>query len=99
MSKAEQRALEAYPVKSVPYYGLTVNAVTNMDANEKNRSVFQFGYEQAEKDLIERAIAWLKEHANDYIVDLTPTYPDAPVNIIVGGKCWDDLKEYLEEEK
>lgn len=57
------------------------------------------GYEQAEKATIERAIAWLKEHANDYIVDLTPTYPDAPVDIIVGGKCWDDLKEYLEEEK
>ncbi len=56
------------------------------------------GYEQAEQDTIERAIAWLKEHADDYIVDLTPTYPDAPVNIVVGGKCWEDLKEYLEDE-
>lgn len=59
---------------------------------------FQEGYEQAEKATIERAIAWLKEHANDYIVDLTPTYPDAPVNIIVGGRCWDDLKDYLKNE-
>lgn len=69
---------------------------------EKKRACsvgYNAGYEQAEKNTIERAIAWLKEHANDYIVDLTPTYPDAPVNIIVGGKCWDDLKEYLEEEK
>lgn len=57
------------------------------------------GYEDAEKDTIDRAIAWLKEHANEYIVDLTPTYPDAPVNIIVGGMCWEHLKDYLEEEK
>lgn len=60
---------------------------------------FLQGYEDAEKDTIDRAIAWLKEHANDYIVDLTPTYPDAPVNIIVGGMCWEHLKDYLEEEK
>lgn len=59
---------------------------------------FKAGYEEGEKDIIERAIAWLKEHADDYIVDLTPTYPDAPVNIVVGGKCWEDLKEYLENE-
>lgn len=56
------------------------------------------GYEQAEKETIERAIAWLKEHANEYIVDLTPTYPDAPVNIIVGGMCWEHLKTFLENE-
>lgn len=53
---------------------------------------------QAEKDTIERAIAWLKEHANEYIVDLTPTYPDAPANIIVGGMCWEHLKDYLQNE-
>lgn len=56
------------------------------------------GYEQAEKDTIERAIAWLKENANNYIVDLTPTYPDAPANIIVGGMCWEHLKTFLENE-
>jgi hypothetical protein len=62
------------------------------------RAGYRVGYEQAEKDTIERAVAWLKEHANDYIVDLTPTYPDAPSDIIIGGKCWDDLKEYMENE-
>ena len=62
------------------------------------RMGFRDGYRKAEKDTIERAVAWLKEHANNYIVDLTPTYPDAPVNIVVGGKCWEDLKRYLEYE-
>ncbi len=62
------------------------------------RNGWCMGYEQAEKATIERAIAWLKEHANEYIVDLTPTYPDAPVNIIVGGMCWEHLKDYLEGE-
>lgn len=60
---------------------------------------FVAGYEQAEKDTIERAVAWLKEHADNYIVDLTPTYPDAPVNIIIGGMCWEDLKKALKEDQ
>lgn len=90
MSKrASEAALKAYPDKEVN------NVLLNY---EEQRRLFQEGYEQAEKDALERAIAWLKEHANDYIVDLTPTYPDAPVNIIVGGRCWDDLKEYMDNE-
>lgn len=68
------------------------------DGNFWIRKYIELGYEQAEKETVERAIAWLKEHANDYIVDLTPTYPDAPVNIIVGGMCWEDLKKAMEEE-
>ena len=103
MSKrAEEKALEVYPVEMTPlnYQDLIdqFGGKTEIDINTYPRRLFQEGYEEAEKDTIERAIAWLKEHANDYIVDLTPTYPDAPVNIVVGGKCWDDLKEYLEEE-
>lgn len=60
---------------------------------------FLNGYEQAEKDTIERAVAWLKEHAEDYIVNMTASYPDAPFDAIVGGKCWDDLKKAMEEEE
>ena len=67
--------------------------------DEVYRQVFMLGYKQAEKDAIERAIAWLKENANKYIVDLTPTYPDAPANIIVGGMCWEHLKDYLQNEE
>ena len=96
MTRAEERALEAYPITG-KWIGNQYGE-WNPDINRTLRAAHQQGYEQAEKDTIERAIAWLKEHANDYIVDLTPTYPDAPVNIIVGGRCWDDLKEYLENE-
>ena len=63
------------------------------------RKFYIRAYEQGQKETIERAIEWLKIHAEDYIVDLTPTYPDAPVDIIIGGKCWDDLKKALEEEE
>lgn len=90
MSKrAEEAARKAYPDywKCYPF-----------ETNKEARAAFIKGYELAEKGTIERCVAWLKEHANDYIVDLTPTYPDAPVNIIVGGKCWEDLKEYMEDE-
>ena len=55
-------------------------------------------YEQAEKDTIERAVEWLKVHAEDYIVNMTGSYPDAPFNAIIGGKCWDELKKAMEEE-
>ena len=102
-SKAEQAALERFPVEMtrIPYQDLieAFGGKEYIDFNSMPRGYFQLGYEQAQKDTIERTIAWLKEHANDYIVDLTPTYPDAPANIIVGGMCWENLKEYLEDEK
>lgn len=98
MTRAEEAALKAYPVKD---YNKEPNYIHYCDSkmlDEVYREVFKLGYEQAEKDTIERAIAWLKEKAKDYIVDLTPTYPDAPSNIIVGGMCWEDLKKAMEEE-
>lgn len=102
MTRAEQRALEVYPIKMTPlvYQDLIdqFGGKTEIDVNTYPRCLFQEGYEQAEKDTIERAIAWLKDNANKYIVDLTETYPDAPVNIIVGGMCWEDLTKYLKEK-
>lgn len=89
MSKrAEEKAWEAYPYE---------HGVKGLIC-ETSRAIFIRGFEYAEKDTLERAIAWLEEHANEYIVDLTPTYPDAPVNIIVGGMCWDDLREAMGQE-
>lgn len=95
MTIAEQRALEAYPHLERPTFDDIYPRL--LFTRNTERSAFVKGYEQAEKDTIERAIAWLKENANKYIVDLTPTYPDAPVNIIVGGMCWEHLKQELEE--
>lgn len=100
MSKAEERALEAYPQNEVIVYGPFpgANEPNRIDDNLKYRIGYIEGYEQAEKDTIERAVVWLKDNANKYIVDLTETYPDAPVNIIVGGMCWEDLTKYLKEK-
>lgn len=99
--RAEEAARKAYPVEMVPlnYQDLIdqFGGKTEIDVNTYPRHLFQEGYELAEKDTIERAVKWLKEHADKYIVDLTPTYPDAPVNIIVGGMCWEDLKKAMEE--
>lgn len=86
MSKrAEAAALKAY--QSDVYSG-----------GESCRRAYKEGYEQAEKDTIERAIAWLEENANEYIVDLTPTYPDAPPQFIIGGMCWENLKKAMDDE-
>lgn len=89
LTRAEERALEVYP-----HY-----TAENLDDVIKARKFFAKGYEQAEKDTIERAVTWLKDNANKYIVDLTETYPDAPVNIIVGGICWVDLAKYLKDNE
>ena len=90
LTRAEEKALEAYPISAPPTY-LDGHYLLRQEAYIK-------GYQQAEKDTIERAVTWLKVNANKYIVDLTETYPDAPVNIIVGGMCWEDLKEYMKNE-
>lgn len=104
MSKrAEDAALKAYPVNMTPlnYQDLIeqFGGKTEIDVNTYPRCLFQQGYEQAEKDTIERAVTWLKDNANKYIVDLTETYPEAPVNIIVGGMCWEDLTKYLKDNE
>ena len=95
MKRAEERALEVFPVCKVPFYG--IGNYSEIDANFDKRALYQLGYEQAEKDTIERAIEWLETNAEKYIVDVTPTYPDAPQELIIGGKCWDELRKAMEE--
>ena len=95
MSKrAEQRGLEALP----PRWRKTKDGRGKIDSALPVRKFYIRAYEQAEKDTIERAIAWLEKHADDYIVDLTPTYPDAPQQLTIGGKCWEHLKKAIDEE-
>ena len=45
MSKAEERALEAYPGNAEEYYEIAIA-----------RNFFKKGYEQAEKDMMEQAV-------------------------------------------
>lgn len=50
ISKAEERAMEKYPI----YWAKAVMSdgnIIDLDANETTRNVFKLGYEQAEKDL------------------------------------------------
>lgn len=55
MTKAEERALEAYPIKMTPlvYQDLIdqFGGKTEIDVNTYPRCLFQEGYEHAEKDL------------------------------------------------
>lgn len=90
MSKrAEKRALEFVPVGQIENHPIYTR--------KEVRKFVEKTYEQAEKDTIERAVEWLKVHAEDYIVNMTGSYPDAPFNAIIGGKCWDELKKAMEK--
>ena len=94
MSKrAEEAALKAYPKETRDKNGIVID----IGHPQWIRDYYIKGYEQAEKDTIERAVEWLKVHAEDYIVNMTGSYPDAPFNAIIGGKCWDELKKAMEK--
>ena len=46
----------------------------------------------------EEMIEWLKENADKYIVNTTPSYPDADFSATIGGVCWEDLKQAMKDE-
>lgn len=46
----------------------------------------------------EEMIEWLKDNASNYIINTTPSYPDADFSAFVGGKCWEDLKQAMKDE-
>lgn len=50
--RAEERALEVYPIESHEFH----------DDRYRERNAFVKGYEQAEKDMIERACNYLYDH-------------------------------------
>ena len=65
MSKiAEQKALEAYPDSERDKTGI----VTFLGFSQTVRNYYIEGYEQAEKDTVERACTWLSRH---YDIDLS----------------------------
>jgi len=98
MTKAEEKALEVYPPHLV---GDPTFPYGQWDVHGLERRCYQEGYEQAEKDTLERAIEWLRENANKYIVDIGVGYGGngRNVELIVGGMCWEDLKKAMEDEK
>ena len=65
MSKrAEQKALEAYPISRLPFFP---GSVASYDTNEEKRMIYEESYEQAEKDTIERVCEWLIDRASYYM--------------------------------
>ncbi len=60
MSRAEQKALEAYP-RSEKYTTSQRLIMNDM------RDGFIQGYEQAQKDFLEKAKAWLDDNAFEYV--------------------------------
>jgi hypothetical protein len=63
--------------------------VRNIQRKCPELSEFTDGYDYA----IEDAIAWLKENANKYIVDLGIGYEQH--NFVVGGMCWVNMENEL----
>lgn len=101
MSKrAEQAALKAYPVKMTPlvYQDLIdqFGGKTEIDVNTYPRCLFQEGYEQAEKETIERVISWVRKNAYIY----TDTQNDEEGNLMtvfLEEAFTNDLKKAMED--
>ena len=70
MKKSEERALEAYPVCMVRrrYDGIA-RSDDPYDSNLHERYVYQRGYEQAEKDLLDKAAEWWYQHIVGFMND------------------------------
>ena len=96
MSKrAKEKALELFPIdmqmcidnKGKPY---------EADVNEHRRKYVAFGYEQAEKDTIERVIDWLQGRSNDYI--FRDVYMGKE-ELKISSQMFEDLKKAMEGEQ
>ena len=65
MSKrAEDAALRAYPEKMGMFHEADIHY--EADLNKAARIKYIEGYNQAEKDTIEKAVMWLEKHADEY---------------------------------
>lgn len=92
MSKAIEKAVE-YQIKT---YGPNVMGGASMLSEEEymrfNMNLdFKNGYELAEKDTIERAIKWLKEHWREYVWTTDNNIPHF-------GHWERDFRKAMEEE-
>lgn len=83
MSKrAEERAMEAYPVEIVGFTTeCRVGATPKpQDWNEDKRKCYQEGYEQAEKDTIEKVKMWILRQRG------------------IGRAAWMGFEKFMEED-
>ena len=80
-----KRAIEA-AMKAYPYEGGTKGLIC-----ETSRQIYIQGYEQAEKDTIERAIKWLKKNWREYVWTTDNGIPHF-------GHWENDFRKAMEEE-
>lgn len=99
MSKrVEIAALKAFPPKftSPKRYAKRVQS-EKVDTHATIRRFYQEGYEQAEKDTIERVVSWLIKNV-DYYIGSMEFSRCLPIKYHVSCACWADLKAFMEEE-
>ena len=92
MSRAEERALEFYPMKD---YNKEPNYIHSCDSkmlDEVYREVFMLGYELAEKDLGWHAVDESLPPMDEEVIVLTDEFGNAPVYEIAVGHTVDKNK-------
>ena len=95
MSKqAEQAALKAYPKEIRDKTGFVID----IGHPQWIRDYYIQGYEQAEKDTIERLVSWLIKNV-DYYIGGKEVSGCLPIKYHVSCACWADLKAFIEEEQ
>ena len=90
--RAEQRALEAYPA---PQLEGCSNILYDLEGG--HREGFVNGYEQAEKDTLERVVKWLEENAVDYIRYKGAVGFPGQDDLKISKGMFSDLKKAMEE--
>ena len=105
MTKAEQRACEAYPVEMHPlnYQDLIdqFGGKTEIDVNTYPRCLFQQGYEQAEKDLGWISVKDRLPEKDHFVLTCVDDYghPQSVgmAMLLEDGTWWDgDIKVYVD---
>jgi len=96
MSKrAEQRGLETLP----PRWRKTKDGKGKVDSALPVRKFYIRAYEQAEKDTLEMAVAWLKKNAIDYVCYKGAIGFPGKGDLKLCQCMFDDLKKAMEDEK
>ena len=94
MTRAEKAGLEAVP----PRLRRSKDGTVKIDSALPVRKFYIRAYEQAEKDTIERAVAWLKENASKNIMGIGIGI-DEPMDYFVPDYVWEEFRKAMEEEK
>ena len=100
MTKAEEAALKAYPVDMQPvvYQDLIelFGGKTEVDTNTYSRSLFQKGYEAAEKDL---ALTWEDIKEIQRLLDVVWSEQDITAPIDEDSSIYPEVLKRFKEEK